>query len=83
MAQRKYRKGDRIQFLSNGVLGQVVRNMGPAVNTRTGNDVIEWREVLPDGAGGERLGAVCVHDAEKLWLVMAAVSAFPKPGVLR
>lgn len=54
-----FQTGDRVAFEANGVTGTVVRNMGPAVNTLTGNDVIEW--FVPGSDGG-----VCVHDASKL-----------------
>jgi hypothetical protein len=40
---RTFQPGDRVRFIANGVEGVVTRNMGPAINTLTGNDVIEWR----------------------------------------
>lgn len=59
-AKRTFRPGDTIRFRANGVTGTVTRNAGPAVNTCTGNDVIEWTD-------DERHG--CIHDAAKLELV--------------
>jgi hypothetical protein len=54
-----FQRGDRVVFTANGVTGVVVRNGGPAVNTLTGNDVIEW--FTPGSDGG-----LCVHDSSKL-----------------
>lgn len=54
-----FKTGDRVAFKANGVTGTVVRNLGPAVNTLTGNDVIEW--FVPGSDGG-----LCAHDADKL-----------------
>jgi hypothetical protein len=53
------RTGDQVRFRANGVTGTVTRNLGPAVNTLTGNDVIEW--FVPGSDGG-----LCVADAAKL-----------------
>lgn len=55
-----FRPGDRVRFRANGVRGRVIRNAGSAVNTRTGNDVIVWRD--PEGSE-------CAHDAGLLEFV--------------
>lgn len=54
-----FQRGDRVVFTANGVTGVVVNNLGPAVNTLTANDVIEW--FTPGSDGGR-----CVHDSSKL-----------------
>jgi hypothetical protein len=55
-----------IVFVGNGVQGIVTRNCSLSINSLTGNDVIEWREIV-----GDHLGGVCVHDAELLEMVDA------------
>lgn len=65
LAARPFQPGDVVRFRTNGVFGTVTRNLGPAVNTRTGHDVIEWHA----GADGS-----CTHDAELLELVAPAAA---------
>jgi hypothetical protein len=54
-----FQRGDRVVFTANGVTGVVVDNLGSAVNTLTGDDVIEW--FTPGSDGGR-----CVHESSKL-----------------
>lgn len=67
--RRPFKTGDKIAFSANGVEGIVIRNCGPAVNTLTGNDVIEWREIL-----GDYLDSVCIHDSELIEMLDAVPS---------